>query len=263
MGKTLLQGLLLIGCFFGLFFALQQVDFVTLFKVKKISDTTEKKLGELLWETIESTETVVKNDSVNELVDKIIFRITDKNNIDRDAINVHIVEKDEINAFAMPGDHLVIYTGLIANCDNESELAGVICHEIAHIRKSHVMKKLVKEIGLTALISITTGGNSPQLVKKLAKELSSKAYDRELETEADLVGVDYMIKAELDPAKLADFLYKLASSDYLPEEFYWVSTHPESKERAKEILQYIKGDKLVKKPILSETEWNYLKKRSQ
>lgn len=259
MAKTLLQGFILILCFFGLFFALQQVDFVTLFKVKKISDTTEKKLGEMIWQTIENTETVVKNDSVNELVDKIVLRITDKNGIDRDLINVHIVENDEINAFAMPGDHLVIYTGLITSCDDESELAGVICHEIAHIQQNHVMKKLVKEIGLSALIAITTGGNSPQLIKKLAKELSSAAYDRELETEADMTGVDYMIKAQLDPEKLADFLYKLASAEYLPEQFYWVSTHPESKERAKAIVKYIKGEKIVKKPVLSKTEWNYLK----
>ena len=259
MAKTLLQGFILILCFFGLFFALQQIDFVTLFKVKKISDTTEKKLGEMIWQTIENTETVVENDSVNELIDKIVLRITDKNNIDRDQISVHVVENDEINAFAMPGDHLVIYTGLIASCDDESELAGVICHEMAHIQQNHVMKKLVKEIGLSALIAITTGGNSPQLVKKLAKELSSAAYDRELETEADRTGVDYMIKAQLDPEKLADFLYKLASAEYLPEQFYWVSTHPESKERAKAIVKYIKGEKIIKKPVLSKTEWDYLK----
>jgi len=259
MKKTLQQGLIMGIGIFGLLFLLQQIDFVKLFHIKKINDTTEKKLGEMIWKTIEATETVVKNDSVNDLVNKIVTRITEKNHMDREDFKIHVVENEEINAFAMPGDHLVIYTGLIENCDNESELGGVICHEIAHIQKNHVMKKLVKELGLSALISITTGGNSPQLIKKLTKELSSAAYDRELESEADITGVDYMIKAQLDPEKLADFLYKLSTEEYMPEQFYWVSTHPESKERAKAILEYIKGDTLIKKPILSKTEWDYLK----
>jgi len=261
--KTVLQGVILAGSFVALFFLLQQVDFVTLFKVEQVSDSTEKKLGELLWETIDATETVVKNDSINDIVEKIIIRITDKNNIDRENFKVHVVKSDEINAFAMPGDHLVIYTGLIKNCDNESELAGVICHEIAHIEKNHVMKKLVKEVGLSALVSITTGGRSPQLIREITQRLSSAAYDRELESEADRKAVDYMVKANIDPEKLADFMYKLATEEVLPEQMYWISTHPESKKRAAAILEQIKGVKFVKKPILTQAEWDFLKSEFQ
>lgn len=257
--KTLIQGLVLVVCFFGLFFVLSQIDYMKLFRVKESTDYTEEKLGDLFWEAIKKTEKVVENDSVNNLVDKIVTRIAEKNHIDRESIKVHIIEKDEINAFAMPNRYLIIYSGLIEGCDNESELAGVLSHEMAHIEKNHVMKKLAKEVGLSVLISITTGGKSPELIKETAKMLSSSAYDRELESEADRVGADYMMKANLDPAELADFLYKLSTEDFLPEQFYWVSTHPESKERAEAIIKHIKGEKFEKKPILTKTEWEYLK----
>lgn len=257
--KTLVQGLVLIACFLGLFFALSQIDYLKAFHIKDAAHTTEQKLGDLFWEAIKKNETVVKNDSVNKIVDKLVTRLAEKNHIDRKSIKVHIIEKDEINAFAMPNRYLIIYSGLIDAADNESELAGVISHEMAHIQKKHVMKKLVKEVGLSVLISITTGGRSPELIKETAKMLSSSAYDRELESEADMTGADYMINAGLDPAKLADFLYKLATEDFLPEQFYWVSTHPESKARAEAIIDYIKDEKFEKKPVLSQQEWQYLK----
>ncbi len=257
--RTIGQGLIWMAGFLALFFALSQIDYLKAFNLKATSSTTEEKLGDLFWKMIKETETVVKNDSVNQFVDKIVTRIAEENHIDRKTLKVHIIEKDEINAFAMPNRHLVIYSGLIDDCDNETELAGVICHEIAHIEKNHVMKKLIKEVGLSVLISITTGGRSPEMVKEAAKMLSSSAYDRELESEADLTGADYMIKAGLDPNELADFLYKMASQDYLPEQFYWVSTHPESKARAEAIVNYVKGEKFEKKPILTPDEWQFLK----
>ena len=73
--------------------------------------------------------------------------------------------------------------------DNENQLGFVICHEIAHIQLSHVMKKLVKEIGLSVLISMTTGKSGSGTIQEGLKLLSSSAYDRNLEKEADLKAV--------------------------------------------------------------------------
>ena len=100
---------------------------------------------------------------------------------DREIIKVHVLNKDEINAFALPNGHLIIYSGLINNSGNQEELTGVICHEIAHIELNHVMKKLIKEIGLSVLISMTTGKGGSEIIKETAKMLSSSAFDRKLE----------------------------------------------------------------------------------
>jgi predicted Zn-dependent protease len=182
--------------------------------------------------------------------------ICEENGIDHHKIKLHILENDEVNAFTLPDHYLVIYSGLIKEADNEGELVGVICHEIGHMQKNHVMKKLVKEIGLSALIAMT--GSGGQTVSEVAKLLSSSAYDRDLEREADIAGVDYMLKADMNPEPLANFLYRLSSDD-LPSEVYWVSTHPESKERAEAIIEYIKDKNPGKKKVLSEEGWRTLK----
>lgn len=256
--KTLFQGLVIGAAFFVLWLGLSQIDFMRLLKVEKVAGNTEEKIGNLLWSSIERSETVIQKDSVNDYVDKIVTRLAEKNDIDRDKIKVHVIDKDEVNAFAIPGNHLIVYSGLIAECDNQEELAGVLGHEMAHIEKRHVMKKLVKELGLSVLLSMTTGGNS-QTIQQALKMLSSSAYDRTLETEADMTSVDYMIKADINPEPMADLMYKMSTEASAPDAFYWISTHPESEQRAKEILAYIKGKKFKKKKVLSDAQWKFLK----
>lgn len=255
--KTLFQGAVTAICFVGMWFGLKQIDFMNLMNVNKVSSNTEEKLGELLWETIERTERVIKDDSIVKPVDRLLAKLADKNDIEWKKIHLHIVEKDEVNAFAMPGNHLIVYTGLISDCENESELAGVLGHEIAHLEKNHVMKKLVKEVGISVLISMTTGGNGGAIQQTLGM-LSSSAYDRSLESEADMTAVDYLIKANLDPEQFANFMFKMSTNSDLPEEAYWLTTHPESEERAKAIINAIKGKKLVKKDFLTTKEWKLL-----
>ena len=166
MKKTLLQGVVLGAAFFLVWLGMSQIDFMRIFNVSQVAGKTEQKIGDLFWESIQRTETVIHKDSVNNFVDKIVTRIAEKNGIDREKIKLHVIDKDEVNAFAMPGDHLVVYTGLIKECDNQEELAGVLGHEMAHIQKRHVMKKLVKELGLSVLLSMTTGGNSQSIQQK-------------------------------------------------------------------------------------------------
>ncbi|HLA54836.1 MAG TPA: M48 family metallopeptidase [Flavobacterium sp.] len=259
--KTIFQGAVVIVSFVAIWLAFSQVDFMRLFHVDKVNNTTAEKLGDMIWESIERTETVITNDSVVKPIDKLITHIADKNGFDRKDIKLHIVEKDEVNAFALPGNHLVVYTGLIKDCDNESELAGVLGHEMAHIEKDHVMKKLVKEVGFSVLVSVATGGRGQQMAGQIAKTLSSSAYDRKLESEADIASVDYLIKADLDPEQFANFMFKMANDKTLPAEFYWISTHPESEERAKAIVEYIKGKRITKKEVLSAKDWESFKAR--
>ncbi len=259
MNKIIIQGLFIVASFFLTWFALQQVDWVEVLNVKQATQKTEEKLGEIFWETVKKSEKIIKKQSVNNSVDSIVAKICTENSIDRDIIKVHIVAKDEVNAFALPGSHLVIFSGLILACDNQEELSGVICHEIAHIELNHVMKKLVKEIGLSVLISITTGNNNAETTKGVIKLLSSSAFDRSLEKEADLKAVDLLVNAQIDPEPFANFLYKLAGNDPgLMKYLSWISTHPESKERAEEIIEYCKTKVITDNPVLAQKTWDNL-----
>ena len=257
--KTLLQGMIVVVAFMAIWLALSQVDFVTLFDIRKKTLDTEQKIGEILWNSVKRTKKVVTEDSVIKPVNKLIQKLAEENNINLAKIKLHIIAQDEVNAFAMPDNHLIIYTGLIAACDNEGALAGVLGHEIAHMEKNHVMKKLVKEMGLSVLLSMA-GGHSGATAREATKLLSSSAYDRTLESEADITSVDYLIKSDIDPEEFANMLYKMSKSGALPDGFSWMQTHPDSEDRATAIIEYIEGRPVKKREVLSAAEWNAFKR---
>jgi len=79
------------------------------------------------------------------------------------AWRVRIINKDVLNAFCTPGGYIYVYTGLIKYLDNETQLAGVMGHEIAHADKRHSANQMVKQYGVSALASILTGGSQSAL----------------------------------------------------------------------------------------------------
>ena len=255
INKTIFQGLVIVVAFFGIWFALSQVNFVNFFQIEKHTSEAENKIGDLIWNQIQENEEVITNDSIVKTLDKLILPICKANSIERDSLKIHIVQKDEVNAFALPNNHLVVYTKLITECKKQEALQGVLGHEIAHIEKNHVMKKLSKEVGLSVLLSAASGGKGGAILKEIFKTLSSTAYDRTLEKEADMESVKYLLKANINPEPMADFMYELAQNKDIPDGFGWISTHPESGERAKYILDYLKGKKYQKKQTILEHEW--------
>jgi len=261
INKTLIQGLVILVAFFTLWFGLSRLDFVKFFEIKKHTTTAEHKIGDMIWNQIHDTETVITNDSIVKTLDKLILPICKANHIVRDSLKIHIVQKDEVNAFALPNNHLVVYTGLITDCKKQEALQGVLGHEIAHIENNHVMKKLSKEVGLSVLLSATAGDKGGAIVKEIFKTLSSTAYDRSLEKEADMQSVNYLLKANISPEPLADFMYVMAQEQKTPKALTWISTHPECEERAKYILDYLKGKKYEKKQTLTQKEWEQYKEQ--
>jgi predicted Zn-dependent protease len=259
MAKVLLHLLILLGSFLGMWLGFTQVDWITLFKIESVSEKTEDKLGNLLWESIKASEEEITDKRVTRPVDSILQRLCTANGFDRKEVKLHVIKKDEVNAFAFPGKRLVVYSGLINDSKKEAELAGVMAHELAHIKRNHVMKKLIKEVGLTALISIAAGGGG-EMIGELVRTLSSSAYDRSLESEADMYAVDYLMEAKVDPTPFADFLARLARQE--PEamkHFSWISTHPDTQERADKIYERANDSGWEYEPILSDETWKRLK----
>lgn len=255
MKRLFLHALILAGTTALIWFGFSQIDYLKQFNIKNTTRTIDDELGDMLWKSIRKTERVIYKDSVCKPVEEIFVKIADANGIDPEKINLHIIEKDEINAFAMPGNHLVIYTGLIRDCKSPEQLAGVIGHELAHLEKGHIMKKLAKEIGFSVLISMTSGSEA---AGEVLSSLTSSAYNRSLETEADLTAVDYLLEAKINPAPLADFMYSMSSGS--PSALYWISTHPDPEERAKEILNMLQKERTNYEPALEDSKWQNLKK---
>lgn len=261
LNKTIFQGVFILALFFGIWFTLSKLNFLGTLQINKHTSSVENKIGDLVWDNIQHTEDIVTNDSILKTLDSLIIPICEANEIERDSLKIHIIKKDEVNAFALPNNHLVIYTGLILDCKRQESVQGVIGHEIAHIQNKHVMKKLSKEVGLSVILTAVSGGKGGQIVKEIFKTLSSSAYDRTLEKEADMESVNYLLKANINPEPMANFMFELAQQEALPNAFSWISTHPESEERAKYILEYLKGKKYQKKQTISDTNWTLFQKK--
>jgi beta-barrel assembly-enhancing protease len=259
MKKAVVEMAVILLLFFLTWFSLAKIDWMRIMKVKQITQTTEEKIGDLFWNSMKKTEIEISATNVISPIDTLFGTICARNHIDKTRYHIHLIRKDEINAFALPNHHIVVYSGLFKACDNEAEFGGVLCHEMAHVENGHVMNKLVKEIGLSVLISISTGKSNPEILKEAIRHLTSSAYDRNLESMADDAAVEYLINAGMDPEKFANFLYRLSENDNLPSQIYWISTHPESKERARKIVENIKNRSIVKGSILGDAGWTRLK----
>ena len=236
MKKILFQGLVLLLVLAGGIYLLTRVDWIGLLRIDKATEKLEQQLGDLIWSQQGMEE--LSKDSNFKRVDSIIRRICAANHIDMKRVKLHLVENGEVNAFALPDYHMVVYSGLLKAVKNDGELAGVLGHELAHMELSHVMKKLGKEVGLSVLISITTGELGGDAIKEVIGMLSSSAYDRKLEKDADVQAVKYLSNAGIDRNDFANFLDRLGREEAgVPKELSWLSTHPDSRERAK----YIRG----------------------
>lgn len=207
-----------------------QVDWMSLFGLRET--IIEEKIGEIYWDLFASNQTFAEEDAVCLPVDSLLTRLCTANGIDREPIGLHVLVTDEVNAFAFPGNHLVVHTALIAECYNQSELAGVLAHELAHLHKGHIMQKMVKELGMATLLTMAGANGSTEALAEIARVLTSTAYDRRLEQEADTTAVRYLQAAGIDPVGFSDFLERLDKIEGWSAIDAWISTHPQSAVRA-------------------------------
>jgi predicted Zn-dependent protease len=144
-----------------------------------------------------------------------------------------IVDSPAINAFALPGGYIYLTRGILAYLDDESELAGVLGHEIGHVTARHAAQAYTRQtqagIALTVL-SIFVPGTAPFAdLGATGLSVLFLRHGREAELEADRLGVEYGSGSGYDPAGVPRFLATLARVDALSERGVpnWLSTHPD------------------------------------
>jgi predicted Zn-dependent protease len=256
MAKAFTHFVILALLFFGIWFLLSNVNFVEIFHVEQFTKDNEHKLGEFILDAVRRGNDELDSDTVQTCLDSIKNRLCTANDIADSSISIHILVKDDVNAFALPDRHLVVYTGLIRYCKSPEELEGVLAHEIAHMEHRHVMKKLVKEVGFSMLTAVAGGESSGEIGRQVVKLLSSTAFDREQESEADRSAVHMMANAGIDPESLANFLFRLSQEKKnIPKNFEWVSTHPNSQDRSAEILKLMKRETFRLRPVVNGYVW--------
>lgn len=259
MKRFLLQFGLSLLLFGGLWFGLSQINWMGLFGLDTLSQKTEEKLEELLWDAIQESEELCTDPEANEALQSMWQQICEGNGLEHGSVQVHLVEDSEINAFALPGGHILIHSALVQHLESPEELAGVLGHEVAHVQLNHISKKLAKEVGISLLLSAAGGGSAAgEAIKEIIGYLSSSAYDRSLEKEADLKSIEYLKNSGIHPKALLGVMEKLESESQtdLPS---WLGSHPDLSERKEYLKKATEHIVLTEKPVLDSAAWEGLK----
>jgi len=182
---------------------------------------------------------------------------------------IKVVDTDEVNAFALPGGFFYVNRGLILAADNESELAGVMAHEIAHVAARHAMENQAKAntLQLGALIGSIYLGGIPGMIFQNTAGLGLMAafmkFSRSAEEEADKLGVQYLYAAGYDPGAMATMFEKLASKNrkkpgFLSRAF---SSHPQAPERRTASVNLVARFPEREEYVVSTSEFQRVKAR--
>lgn len=216
-----------------------------------MSNADEKKLGQDLATEVKQKEKVLDNAAVqtyvNNVARKVLAAVPSKKK--PFSYTFTVLDSNQVNAFALPGGQVFVYTGLLKAVANESELAGVLGHEIAHVTEGHARDSIAAQYGMGVITQILLGKNQGALVQmgtQIAQQGYLAAYSRDSENEADSVGLGYMAKAGFAPAAMASFfntLQKLGGSQGGAVDAFFAS-HPGSADRAKTITKLIAERKL-------------------
>lgn len=215
----------------------------------------ERELGQKYYTLIKSRYPVVEDPEIVGYITDVVNRVADTLPPIPYDITTTVIRNNSINAFATPAGYVYIFTGLVQEFDTESELAGVIAHELAHVTQRHVAKRIEKQqiaqlgllAGMLAGFFLGQGGGENQknagtavMAGTLAGTTSAMLkYSREDEREADQVGMNYLTSAGYNPHGMSNAFKKIRHKQRLSGSSIppYMSTHPAADER----ISYLDG----------------------
>jgi len=227
-------------------------------------------LGKQLAQEVERSSKLIDDPVVTEYVNRVGQNLV-RNSDARVPFTIKVIDSDEVNAFALPGGFFYVNSGLILRAQEESELAGVMAHEISHVAARHGTKNATKgqilQLATIPLILLGPAGLAGYGLYEglnVALPVTFLKFSRDAEREADFLGLQYMYKAGYDPNAYVTFFERIQADEKrrpgtIPKVF---STHPPTPERIanaqKEIARI-----LPNRPeyIVTTSEFNNVKER--
>jgi len=182
-------------------------------------------------------------------------------------IRVTVIKDSIVNAYALPGGHLIVYTGIIRKMDKPQELVALLSHEASHVNKRHSLHSMVSRLTMSIGISLFTAdinGLSRSLINN-AYMLKVLNYSRSLEKEADEEGMKLMVKNKINPVGMKWLMEELKKQggDF-PSSLSFLSTHPLTVQRIKDADAFAARYKELQDPFDDHLDsiWRALKNKS-
>src|SRR2546425_9603188 len=196
-------------------------------------------LGKQLAQEVERSSKLIDDPVVTEYVNRVGQNLV-RNSDARVPFTIKVIDSDEVNAFALPGGFFYVNSGLVLRAQEESELAGVMAHEISHVTARHGTRQATKgelmqlaSIPAMIFIPYSMAGYAMYQGLNLAIPLTFLKFSRDAEREADFLGIQYMYKSGYDPNSYVTFFERIQADEKrrpgtIPKVF---SSHPPTPER--------------------------------
>jgi predicted Zn-dependent protease len=208
-------------------------------------DTQLNQMGLQAFDNLKSEKPQSKNNQYNQFVHCIAQAITHETGGDWEVV---VFDDDSLNAFALPGNKIGVHTGLVKLVDNQDQLAAVIGHEVGHVLARHSNERMSQKTAVSqGMVLVSAVSNPTSTLGKLAvSALGIGAeygvilpFSRTHESEADIMGLNFMAKAGFDPRQSVNLWQKMAHANkgQLPAEF--MSTHPSHSTRINELSAHM------------------------
>lgn len=221
----------------------------------ELSPAAERRMGEEIMLQIRAASDDLEDPETNEYLNQFAAQLTSHVPADAPAFELFVVKDPTINAFALPGGFIGVHTGLLVASQNESELAGVLGHEMGHVTQRHIARSLENQrdsslvsLAAFALTLLAARSGNSQIGQAAAATgiaysvQNQLGFSREAEREADRVGLQYLADGGFDVNGMVDFFGRLqqASRFYESAAPVYVRTHPLTTERIGDIRNRIR-----------------------
>ena len=198
--------------------------------------STEQQLGELALAQVRAQGKLAASGAAQQTVREIGQRLTAGS---RYQYRWFVRQDDSVNAFAMPGGIIVVHTGLLRQAGNPEELAGVLAHEVQHVEQRHSLRQMLASLGWGALVAATVGDISA-VAAMLAHQAGAMYFSRDMEEEADRLGVQALQRARIRPDGMLTFFRKLGQEDrHKAQAPGWIASHPQTAARVQRVTALI------------------------
>ena len=212
----------------------------------------EKEMGHKFDVMIRSNMGIVEDPEVSLYVNQIVERLVKTLPPQPFNFKAAVILHNSLNAFAVPGGYVYVFTGLIMNLEKEEDLAGVLAHELAHVTQHHVASRLERAQFVTlgslllAIAGVAVGGSSGGAIAVGALGAGQSAmlnYSRIDETEADQIGLQYLVAAGYPPQGMVDGFKVLRQKSWMSGTNVptYLSTHPAIGDRINGLQARIQG----------------------
>lgn len=178
-------------------------------------------------------------------------------------IHITVVNLDMVNAYALPGGEIVVFSGILKEMENKEELAALLAHEVSHVHYRHSLKTISRNLSGYLFMSLLFGDISgvTATIAENSHALSSMQYSRKLEEEADKKGLEILSTNHLSQYGFVHLFERLKKQGDAPEYLQFLSSHPMIDERihySKEIAEHQQNLE-ASNPMLDE-DWMNIKR---